>query len=317
MYGLNGNGRCKVGTKKTNLNHLLNFTYESRDPQENYYEYEKSTKQFWSTKLSKGSVFSKEQFLQANCQFVVKNTGDYTVHLVDPDRLVDWDKIEEIRIETFEAISCPICLYEPVCGKMTKCGHIYCWSCILHYLSLSDKTWRKCPICYESIYKHDLKSVQVVKHKTEYKIGDEIKMNLMFRFKTKYNTLILPASLYEQFTNDEKLNKNINFNLFNSSKYNECKQFFKIHCKTSKDIYDEIVKRERVELENQQEAEKSQPEVCFVNEAITLLVEREQSLLDEINKSPVKPNRKQATESFADAFENILEEKRRRNCKTS
>ncbi len=56
----------KGESKKKNLNHLLNFTYEStRDSQENYYEYEKMTKQFWSLKLNKNSYFSKEQFLQA------------------------------------------------------------------------------------------------------------------------------------------------------------------------------------------------------------------------------------------------------------
>lgn len=58
--------RSGNGSKKTNLNHLLNFTYESmRDSGENYYEYERMTKQFWSTKLAKNSYFSKEQFLQA------------------------------------------------------------------------------------------------------------------------------------------------------------------------------------------------------------------------------------------------------------
>lgn len=35
--------------------------------------------------------------------------------------------------------------------------HIYCWPCVLHYLALSDKTWRKCPICYEAIHVGDLK----------------------------------------------------------------------------------------------------------------------------------------------------------------
>ena len=65
LYGLNGVG-VRNGSKKTNLNHLLNFTYESaRDSNENYYEYERFTKQFWSMKLTKNSYFSKEQFLQA------------------------------------------------------------------------------------------------------------------------------------------------------------------------------------------------------------------------------------------------------------
>jgi hypothetical protein len=48
-------------------------------------------------------------------------------------------------------------LYPPTAAKITRCGHVFCWSCILHYLSLSDHSWRKCPICYESIYRKDLK----------------------------------------------------------------------------------------------------------------------------------------------------------------
>ena len=64
IYGINGS--LKTGSRKTNLNHLLNFTYESsRDNTTENYEYERLTKQFWSMKLSKNSYFSKEQFLQA------------------------------------------------------------------------------------------------------------------------------------------------------------------------------------------------------------------------------------------------------------
>ena len=44
-----------------------------------------------------------------------------------------------------------------VAGKITKCGHVYCWACILHYIDLDDRTWRKCPICFESIHKSDLR----------------------------------------------------------------------------------------------------------------------------------------------------------------
>lgn len=32
----------------------------------------------------------------SSCQFVVKDTGDYAVHLMDPDVLVDWDKVEQV-----------------------------------------------------------------------------------------------------------------------------------------------------------------------------------------------------------------------------
>jgi len=121
------------GTKKGNLNHLLNFSYASTSAD---YEYQRFSKQFWTNKITKNSYFSKEQFMQANCQFVVKDSGDYSVNLVDPDLLVDWSNIEEIHMDSNEFISCPICLYPPNAGKMTKCGHIFCWPCILHYLRL-------------------------------------------------------------------------------------------------------------------------------------------------------------------------------------
>lgn len=45
---------------------------------------------------------------------------------------------------------------------MTKCGHIFCFPCILHYLELADGglKYRSCPICYDVVYRHELKSVK-------------------------------------------------------------------------------------------------------------------------------------------------------------
>jgi len=60
------------------------------------------------------------------------------------------------RVLCNEPPCCPICLQHPTAAKMTRCGHIYCWACVLHYLALGEKTWRKCPICYESIHNDDL-----------------------------------------------------------------------------------------------------------------------------------------------------------------
>ena len=85
---------------------------------------------------------------------MVKSSGDYAVHLADPDTLVNWDLIEQVVLKTTETVpSCPICLYAPKAAKITRCGHVFCWPCILHYLALSDHAWRKCPICFEAIHK--------------------------------------------------------------------------------------------------------------------------------------------------------------------
>lgn len=78
--------------------------------------------------------------------------------------------------------ACPICLSEPTAARMvrrvfltpcafvlpalqtlmaepwldptqTKCGHVFCYPCVLHYLALADpgQKSRKCPVCHEYV----------------------------------------------------------------------------------------------------------------------------------------------------------------------
>jgi hypothetical protein len=103
------------------------------------------------------SRFSKEIFF-FSCQFIVQaGSIDYSVHFADPDLAIDWLRVEQVRLHSMQTLKCPICLSEPQAGKITRCGHVYCWSCLLHYLALSDKPWRKCPVCSEAIYKQDIR----------------------------------------------------------------------------------------------------------------------------------------------------------------
>lgn len=177
-----------AGSKKygTSLNHLLNFKYAPREKPVVYRPRSGSKKY---------TPFNKEQFIQANFQFVVSDSGDYTIHAMDPDGLVEWDFIEQVRIFSHEVPSCPICLYPPVAAKITRCGHIYCWSCILHYLSLTDKSWHKCPICFEAVHKKDLKSV-VAMESHPFSVGDTITMRLMKRAKN--SVLVFPKAQWHE-----------------------------------------------------------------------------------------------------------------------
>uniref|UniRef100_A0A3Q3WG22 E3 ubiquitin-protein ligase RNF10 n=1 Tax=Mola mola TaxID=94237 RepID=A0A3Q3WG22_MOLML len=139
----------------------------------------------------KHKPFNKELFLQANCQFVVTDDQDYKAHFTDPDTLVNWDCVQQVRIYSHEVPSCPICLYPPVAARITRCGHIFCWPCMLHYLSLSDKSWSKCPICYEAVHTADLKSV-IAMETRQYAVGDVITMRLMRR--EKGSLVAMPSS---------------------------------------------------------------------------------------------------------------------------
>uniref|UniRef100_A0A673W6L4 E3 ubiquitin-protein ligase RNF10 n=1 Tax=Salmo trutta TaxID=8032 RepID=A0A673W6L4_SALTR len=197
QYGIAGGGRreevaeCRraefspaqfAGPKKISLNHLLNFTFEPRGGHGGLGGEKHS---YWGRHNKWGhkhKPFNKELFLQANCQFVVTDDQDYKAHFTDPDTLVNWDCVQQVRIYSHEVPSCPICLYPPVAAHITRCGHIFCWPCMLHYLSLSDKSWSKCPICYESVHSDDLKSV-VAMETRQYAVGDLITMRLMRREK--------------------------------------------------------------------------------------------------------------------------------------
>ena len=42
--------------------------------------------------------------ISSSCQFVVSASGDYSMHSGDPDRLVDWDRIEQV-VSTYHLYS--------------------------------------------------------------------------------------------------------------------------------------------------------------------------------------------------------------------
>lgn len=249
------------GSKKQSLNHLLNFTYASRNVNNSGrsgYVNKNGNNRALQTKKHK---YNKEHFLQANCQFIVNSLGDYKRYMNDPDALVDWMYIEQINVQVNNEPSCPICLYPPVAAKMTRCGHIYCWCCILHYLSLSEKSWQKCPICYETIHKQDLKSVISISHNT-FNVNEQITFKLMKRLKG--SLLAYPADVEIDVkdcvrrvseTSDvhTKLLLAENFDILN------------------------IINRERHEL-NGNEIEDS--ERCFFDEAMVTLKEREDCILE-------------------------------------
>ncbi|XP_051525946.1 RING finger protein 10-like [Myxocyprinus asiaticus] len=278
QYGLAGGGRREevaetrraefspaqfAGPKKISLNHLLNFTFE---PRGGHFGSGGDGHSCWGRRNKWGhkhKPFNKELFLQANCQFVVIDDQDYQAHFTDPDTLVDWDCVQQVRINSHEVPSCPICLYPPVAAHITRCGHIYCWPCMLHYLSLSEKSWSKCPICYEAVHSVDLKSV-VAMETRQYVTGDVITMCLMRREK---GTLVaLPSSQWV------KVEEPINFGDEHLSSYS------KLLLASWEQVLG-LLAEERVALQTQLNQEKDDPQACFIQSALLQLQEREEGLL--------------------------------------
>ncbi|KAL7884041.1 hypothetical protein AOLI_G00068110 [Acnodon oligacanthus] len=256
------------GPKKISLNHLLNFTFE---PRGGHFGSVGNGHSCWGRRNKWGhkhKPFNKELFLQANCQFVVIDDQDYQAHFADPDTLVSWDCVQQVRIYSHEVPSCPICLYPPVAAHITRCGHIYCWPCMLHYLSLSEKNWSKCPICYEAVYSADLKSV-VAMETRQYVPGDLITMRLMRREKGVL--VALPRSQWV------KLKKPIRFGDVRLSSYS------KLLLASRKQVLSLLIE-ERAVLQTQLSQEQGDPQACFIQSALLQLQERENALLKQSSR---------------------------------
>lgn len=186
-----------AGPKKANF--LLNFKYEmpavrvenysrSRDYAEAYEDgARRGARSARPVKSHRQRQMEKDRFLHANFRFVLAPGASLDV-LQDPERGVKWPEIEHIVYSTAAAYRCPICLDEPTAPRMTKCGHVYCWTCLLRYAravpltsttpldrpsveSLCigevevDEKVKKCPICLQMFALQEVRSVEIVQQK--------------------------------------------------------------------------------------------------------------------------------------------------------
>lgn len=217
--------------------------------------------------------YNKERFMLANCQFLIRTGRNYNVHAVDADAMVDWDCVVQVRVFSTDDPTCPICLAPPVAGRVTKCGHVYCAACILHYLALGDRAWRKCPICYESVYPDALRSVQVIS-RAEVRVGDALCLKLMQ--KAKGSTAVMTRARWQPctvpyYTNDDAA----------------------VACTllliSPQDALDDLVARDREALEAQLRAAMSEGErdvVPFIEQALRALDARATELLRDAVSQP-------------------------------
>lgn len=206
-----------------------------------------------------------------SCQFVVSSIGDYEPYTISPDLLVDWSSVEQVNFfGGNEEPQCPICLYHPVAAKMTRCGHVYCWPCILHYLALSDKkSWRKCPICYEAVHIGDLKSA-VSKPHHHFSCDETVTFQLMHRDKSSLQVHVAE--------NDDIINIDAQSMFPFMSDEDERKRNSKLVLARSKEIRS-IIERERNELKCQLVSDGIDcSDSIFVQQALDLLLEREKSI---------------------------------------
>ncbi|KAJ1951695.1 hypothetical protein EC988_003964, partial [Linderina pennispora] len=148
-----GKGRNKG--EKVNLNHLLNFSLPVRMPSP--LPAPRARKHRDSAPSARQSQLTKRTFINANFRFVLRpeKWSQFTQVADKPDVHVKWEWIERVVMPVQgDSVQCPICLSPPVAARVTKCGHVFCFPCVLRYLAMETEKpdgEKKCPICWEPV----------------------------------------------------------------------------------------------------------------------------------------------------------------------
>lgn len=77
--------------------------------------------------------------------------------------MIPWSMVEVVFLPVSTSTlsdmhHCPICLDTPHLAKMTNCGHIFCFTCILR--CMNGEIYCKCPMCSEILSREHLKPVR-------------------------------------------------------------------------------------------------------------------------------------------------------------
>ncbi|KAL9095926.1 MAG: hypothetical protein Q9165_001924 [Trypethelium subeluteriae] len=190
---------------QTSITHLMNFSLPPR-PQYNHQSYSHGHRNgrrnpTWGLGSGYHAV-DKARYVNANYRFIVDPRADYRAQREDPDVHLDWSNVLQILASSqSQATSCPICLGNPVAPRMAKCGHVFCLPCLIRYMHSEDSAnpapekkarWKKCPICYDSIYISETRPTRFVtgQEGEAPREGDDVRLRLIMRPSGR--TLALP-----------------------------------------------------------------------------------------------------------------------------
>ncbi|KAI5632095.1 zinc finger, c3HC4 type (RING finger) domain-containing protein [Phthorimaea operculella] len=260
------------GSKKQNLNHLLNFMYPSRGGQDRGPERRGAIPRRAVQKVP--HRLEHDLYLRANCQFVVREDGDYKANLLDPDVPIKWEQVEEVVVRSTGRSECPICLGTPAAGRVGQCGHVYCWACALHYAHAHDKQPPPCPVCAAPLHVDDMRPTISVQWGPP---PEHVTMRLVRRLR---GSITVEAAETRGAANDAQPAQILPLDMIKHAPYTK---FFTINKQQVRDI----LERERKEIQDQIMAEIDTTEIVFLEQALQMLKTKEEMLNTEYD--PPKP----------------------------
>lgn len=170
----NPSGGRSQKRKEVSLNHLLRFNVtpsseagsqsSSISSPSSSFSSSSSSKSFHSHQSAAITSLKKALFIQANYRLILHHGGNYQYLLNDPDAVVRWSDVAQVCFDTEEAVNyqCPICLEPPRVPRMTPCGHVFCYVCLLQVVAFSGAKTISCPMCNETVLLSDLRSVAML-----------------------------------------------------------------------------------------------------------------------------------------------------------
>ncbi|ODV83332.1 hypothetical protein CANARDRAFT_178818, partial [[Candida] arabinofermentans NRRL YB-2248] len=194
------------GKRGMDISHLLDFQLpEHNNPMTNTNNDLKPRRNRYNG--SKPLHLTGRRYVNVNYKFIVDYRGDYRSQILDPNIPLDDASILRVLINKNDH-QCPICLGDEfIAPRMTLCGHIFCYPCLLRLFASLPKddpkiknSVVKCPLCSENIKeKHELLPV-LMNHINENfekpHINEEIELQLMYRDSSKI--FAQPFQLYLQ-----------------------------------------------------------------------------------------------------------------------
>ncbi|KAL1967297.1 hypothetical protein VTN77DRAFT_3343 [Rasamsonia byssochlamydoides] len=199
---------------QTSITHLMNFSLPPR-PQYQPPPHRSSRRNpTWGLGSGYHAV-DKARYVHANYRFIVNPKNSYHAQAANADVYLDWNSVLQVLASAqTQATSCPICLSMPVAPRMAKCGHIFCFSCLIRYMHSTDEEnpvpekkprWKKCPICWDTIYISDARPVRwFTGQEGELPVeGGDVVLRLVKR--QPGSTLALPRDGAEELGPDEDI----------------------------------------------------------------------------------------------------------------
>ena len=106
---------------------------------------------------------------------------EYQKYLRDRERPVDWDDVFSLECFVEDQDCCPICLMPYCVPRAAKCGHIFCFSCIMYYIHQYEDDWTKCPMCGEPFDLQSLRPVRLLSSTPAIAANGQCTMELVLR----------------------------------------------------------------------------------------------------------------------------------------